>query len=227
MQDTPLLIRAIAGLVFLAVMMAMCLFVPAGTLRYPEAWGFLAVFSGAALAITFDLYRHDRALLERRTRAGPVAETRGLQRVLQSLAGLAFLATLVVPGLDHRFAWSHLPIGVAMGGDVLVALGFWVTFRVFKANTFTAATIGVEVGQTVTTTGPYALVRHPMYTGALALMVGIPLALVSLWGLLPSLCVVAVIVARLLDEEALLVRDLPGYASYRETTRYRLVPYIW
>ena len=132
-----------------------------------------------------------------------------------------------MPALDHRFAWSHPPVAVEIAGDVLVAVGFFVVYRVFRENSFTAATIEVSTGQKVISTGPYAIVRHPMYAGALGMLLGTPLALGSWWGLLLMLPMTLVIVLRLLAEEKFLATNLPGYVEYGRRVRYRLVPSIW
>src|SRR5262249_49676242 len=138
---------------------------PAWTPYYWQGWAFLAVFLGASLAITLWLLRHDRALLERRLRAGPTAESRPVQKVLQAVASLALVATPVVPAIAHRLSRSHLPPAICLMGDGLVALGLWIIARVFKENTFAASIVEVGTQQTVITTGPYAIVRHPMYAG--------------------------------------------------------------
>jgi protein-S-isoprenylcysteine O-methyltransferase Ste14 len=219
--------RAFAGLVFLLVVMAAALFAGAGTLTYWPAWVFLGVFATAVTAITLDLVRRDPALLERRVQAGPVAEGTGTQKLIQSFASLAFLAVFIVAALDRRHGWSRVPSVVVGCGDVLVLLGLFVVFRVFRANTFTSATIAVASEQKVIATGPYAVVRHPMYAGALVFMLGVPLALGSVWALFGVLALVAVIVWRLLDEERYLARRLRGYDEYRQRVRYRLVPHVW
>jgi protein-S-isoprenylcysteine O-methyltransferase Ste14 len=219
--------KAIAGFAQLMVIMGLLVFAPAGTLRFVEGWILLAVFFGSSLAITIYLARKDPALLERRTKAGPLAEKERSQKVIQSVASLAFLATLVVPALDHRFAWSHAPLPVVAVGDLLVVLGFAMVFRVFKENTFTSSVIEVTDEQRVITTGPYAIVRHPMYLGGLILVAGLPLGLGSLVGLVTFVPFVAVIVWRLLDEERFLAGHLAGYAAYREKVRYRLIPHVW
>jgi protein-S-isoprenylcysteine O-methyltransferase Ste14 len=219
--------QAFLGLVTLVAVVGGLLFTVAGTVRYAEAWVFLVTFFGPSLAITLYLMRRDPGLLERRVKAGPVAEQRPKQRAIQNLASGAFLAILAVPALDHRFGWSHVPLPVVAAGDVLVAVGFLVVFLVFRENSYASATIEVGAEQKVIDSGPYAVVRHPMYAGALVLLAGIPLALGSLWGLLVWPPFVAVIAWRLLDEEALLAKQLPGYAAYRGKTRYRLVPFVW
>jgi protein-S-isoprenylcysteine O-methyltransferase Ste14 len=144
-----------------------------------------------------------------------------------SFVSLGFIGLIVVPALDHRFAWSHMPPYAALAGDVLVGLGWLAVFFVFKENTFTSATIELAPGQKVISTGPYALVRHPMYAGALVMLVGIPIALGSWWGLLVIMAMMPALIWRLLDEEKFLARNLPGYEEYQRKVRYRLIPHVW
>jgi protein-S-isoprenylcysteine O-methyltransferase Ste14 len=222
---TPL--RAALGLVNLVAVVALALFGAAGTLHFFEAWLFLGVFTGSALAITLYLALRDPALLARRTQAGPTAEKRWPQKAIQGLASIAFIATLVVPALDRRLGWSRAPVPLALAGDALVFIGFLAVFLVFRANTFTSAVIEVATEQRVVDTGPYAFVRHPMYAGALVLIAGTPLALGSLVGLLTFPPFLALLVARILDEERFLAGNLAGYADYRRKVRWRLVPHLW
>jgi protein-S-isoprenylcysteine O-methyltransferase Ste14 len=219
--------QALGGLTSLFVMLAAALFIPAWSLRYWQAWTFLAVFMTSALAVTIYLRQNDPRLLERRVKAGPAAEQEPSQKIIQVLASISFIAVIVVPAIDHRLAWSSVPPHIVAAGDILIALGFFVVFLVFKENTYTSGTIEVAPGQTIITTGPYALVRHPMYIGAIIMLVGIPLALGSWWGLLAVVPITAVVVWRLLDEERFLAKNLPGYSDYRSKVKYRLVPLIW
>jgi len=221
------MIRALFGLVFLGAVMALALFTPAGTLRWPEAWAYIGVFLGASLLVTIDLARHDPALLERRTKAGPFAEPTPKQKLIQAFASIAFLGELVLPALDHRFGWTHVPSVIAFASEALVALGFWIVSRVFRANTFTSAVIEVGAKQRVVASGPYAIVRHPMYAGAFVLMGATPIALGSLVGLAAFAMLAAVIVLRMLDEERVLSKELEGYDEYRQRTRWRLVPHVF
>jgi protein-S-isoprenylcysteine O-methyltransferase Ste14 len=219
--------KAAMGLANLVVVLGLVLFGSAGTLRFVEGWVFLGLFTAASLGITLYLARKDPALLQRRTQAGPVAEKERSQKIIQGFASFSFLSIVVVPALDHRFGWSHAPLPLVIAGDVLVLLGFLAVFLVFRENTFTSSVIEVTAEQRVIDSGPYAIVRHPMYAGALVLVAGIPWALGSLVGLATLSPFAAVIVWRLLDEERFLVDHLPGYASYRERTRYRLIPHVW
>ncbi len=219
--------RALGGLLRFLVGVAVLLFLPAWTFRYWQAWVFLAVFFGAALAITLYLMRNDPQLLERRMKAGPGAEKETSQKIIQVVAASAFFAAIAFPAIDHRFAWSTVPAYVAVAGDILVALGLLVIFFVFRENSYTSGVIEVDAEQRVISTGPYALVRHPMYSGALVMFLGVPLALGSWWGLLALIPMTLAIIWRLLDEEKFLARNLPGYREYQEQVRYRLVPFVW
>jgi protein-S-isoprenylcysteine O-methyltransferase Ste14 len=165
--------------------------------------------------------------LERRLHAGPRAETQQSQQIGQRFGAIAFVATFVLPALDHRFAWSAVPVPVLLSGEALVLVGLLMVFLVFRENTFTSATIEIAAEQRVVSSGPYSLVRHPMYVGALLMMIGIPLALGSWWGEAAIVPMTLVIVRRVRDEEELLARDLTGYREYREQVRYRLLPLVW
>lgn len=221
------LVQAFAGLVFLLTTLTAAVFVPAGGLDDWRAWAALGVFGAATLAITIDLAIRDRELLARRTRVGPIAEPRLAQKLVQTFAGLAFLAVFVIAGLDHRHGWSRVPAALSIVGDVLIAGGLGVVAAVFRANTFTAATIQVDQGQQVVSSGPYARVRHPMYGGALVMLIGLPVALGSWWSYVAVVAVAFVIAWRATDEERVLVASLPGYAEYRAKVRARLIPGVW
>jgi protein-S-isoprenylcysteine O-methyltransferase Ste14 len=219
--------KAAGGLLFLLLVMAALLFLPAWTLRYWQATAFLAVFGASAAAITVYHTKKDPKLLERRVYAGPTAEKETRQKIIQTITSIGFAALLVVSALDHRLAWTLVPPYVSLAGDALVAFGFLIIFFVYKENTFASATIELAPEQKVISTGLYKLVRHPMYMGALLLLVGIPLALGSLWGLFVIALMMPALIWRLLNEEKFLVRNLPGYSEYRNTVRHRLVPFIW
>jgi len=207
--------------------MAVLLFIPAGTVRYWQAWVYLSIFFGAAALTTMFLMRKDPALLERRMSGGPNAEKQPTQKFIMLCTSLGFIALLVVPALDYRFAWSRVPLSGVLVGDVLVAVGFYFIFLVYKENTFTSATIEVFPDQKVISTGPYAIVRHPMYASALLYLVGTPFALGSYWGLAPLTAMLPFLIWRLLDEERFLALNLPGYTKYQKKVRHRLVPRIW
>ena len=214
---------AVVGLIVLCII----IFVPAGTLAYWQGWVFIAVFSISTNIIGVYLALKDPALLERRMKAGPGAETRPVQKALIALAFAGAIALLVVSVLDHRFGWSSVPAWVSVLGDVLVAAGLMIDLLVFRENSYGASTIEKMEGQKVISSGPYALVRHPMYVGVLVMVIGVPLALGSWWGLAFLLLNVPILVLRILDEEAMLRQELDGYADYMRKVRYRLVPGLW
>jgi protein-S-isoprenylcysteine O-methyltransferase Ste14 len=220
-------IKAFVGLLFLLMVMAALLFIPAWTLDYWQAWTFLAVYFGWSLAITLYLMERDPKLLQRRMRGGPAAEKDPNQKIIMIFTSLGFIGLMIFPALDHRFVWSRMPPYVALAGDLLVALGFLVIFFVFKENTFSSATIELDPNQKVISTGPYAVVRHPMYAGALVLLLGIPIALGSWWGLLVLVSMLPALIWRLLDEEKFLAGNLTGYAEYQNKVRFRLIPLVW
>jgi protein-S-isoprenylcysteine O-methyltransferase Ste14 len=224
---TNLAIKAFGGLLFLIIAMAAALFLSAWTLSYWQGWLFLSVFFVSVLAITIYLMKTDPKLLHRRVKAGPGNEEEKSQKIIQSIAQMAFISVLIIPAIDHRFAWSVVPTFVVIAGDVLVALGLLIVFLVFKENSLTSATIEVGEEQEVISTGPYVFVRHPMYSGALIMLLGVPLALGSWWGLLTIIPMKIVIIFRLLDEERFLTKNLPGYLEYKDKVSYRLAPLIW
>jgi protein-S-isoprenylcysteine O-methyltransferase Ste14 len=222
-----LLVRTFLGFAFLMVVLALALFIPAGSLSFWQAWLYLAVWAVCVIPITLYLIKNDRTLLEGRVQAGPVAETQKSQKIIQSFASLFFVGLFIVPGLDYRFGWSHVSPIVSLIADGVVVLGFCIVFLTFRANSFTRATIAVSGEQHVITSGPYRLVRHPMYAGALLLLVVTPVALGS-WVALPcSIPLIRVIAVRLQAEEQFLQQNLTGYTEYCQKVPYHLVPYAW
>jgi protein-S-isoprenylcysteine O-methyltransferase Ste14 len=207
--------------------MGLLVFVPAGTVRYWQAWAYLSIFTGASVLTTLYLIRHDPALLERRMKGGPTAEKQPTQKLIMLGTSVGFVGLLVVSAIDARFGWSVVPLGAVLFGDALVIAGFYFISIVYRENTFTSATIEVAKDQKVIATGPYAVVRHPMYAGALLYLLGTPLALGSYWGLVVFGAVLPLLLWRLFDEERFLCRNLPGYTEYRKRVRHRLVPFVW
>ncbi len=204
------------------------IFLPAGTLEYWQGWVVFGTFAGLSSLTTVYLALFDPQLLERRLRAGPTAEQTSAQKVITAVGSVVFIGSLVGSILDHRFGWSPaVPAWLSLLGDAFGVLGFLIYFLVIRANRYAASTVEVATGQPVVSTGPYAIVRHPMYAGAILMLVWMPLALGSWWGLLSTPLFVGWFVWRLLDEEQVLRAHLPGYPAYMGRVRYRLVPYIW
>ena len=219
--------KAFGALAILFLVMTSLLFAAAGTIHYWQGWTFLAVYFGASIAITLYLIKRDPALLERRMRGGPFAEKEPAQKVIMSIASLGFIALIGLPGIDHRLGWSDVPPAAAVAGSVLVLLGWIGIFFVFRENSFTSSTIELAPDQRVISTGPYALVRHPMYAAALVMLLGIPIALGSWWSVLLVVAMMPAFIWRMLDEERFLARNLPGYTEYLGKVRHRLLPGLW
>ena len=225
MKDTKLAVKTMLQVLVFFVVFAVLIFLPAGTLRFWQGWVFFAVFCASTLYITIYFLVRDPDLIGRRVKTG---ETRKEQKIFQTISGTVFfIGLLVIPGLDFRFSWSSVPVPLTLVSDALVLLGFVIVFLVFRTNSFTSATIEVSENQKVIDTGVYAVVRHPMYMGAVLILIFSPLALDSFWALIPGLCICVFVVLRLLDEEKFLSVELDGYKAYCEKTRYRLIPYIW
>ena len=215
---------ALAGL---AVVTGLLLFVPAGTVHYWEAWAYLLIFTGASALITRYLMRKDPALLERRMSGGPTAEKQPAQKFIMLCTSIAFITLLVVPAFDHRLGWTTVPLEGVLAGDALVAIGFYLIFLVYRENTYASAVIEVAENQKVISTGPYTIVRHPMYASAYLYLLGTPLALASYWGFVSLAVMTPFLIWRLIDEERFLARNLSGYSAYQKRVRYRLVPFVW
>jgi len=206
------------------VVTGLMLFLPAGSLRYWQAWTFLAtLFPPAFFVVSYFLTR-DPGLLARRLQ---LKEKERQQQVIVKLANLALFLGFLFPGLDHRYGWSGVPAWASVLADALVFLGYVIVFLVFRENSYTSRIVEVVEGQKVVTTGPYSLVRHPMYAGVVLMYLATPIALGSFWALGFFVPVIVLIVVRALDEERVLMRDLEGYPEYTQKVRYRLVPGVW
>lgn len=218
--------RLWSSLVIGFIVIALALFLSAGTFNYWQAWVYFGV--GAVTSIPLTMYiSGDPILLENRSKAGYAPEQRLLQRIIVWGLMPAWLAVFVLPGLDHRFGWSNVPVWLVIVGDLLILLSMWMGYRVFKENSFGSATVEVQKDQRVISTGPYAIVRHPMYSSAIVYFIGMSLALGSFWSLVLVPLATFFFVVRLFDEEALLAQSLPGYAEYCRTVRWRLIPGIF
>ena len=219
---TRLLLLCVAG----SVLIALALFLSAGTVRYWQAWTYLAVNTVSCIPYVQYLLKNPR-LLESRTTAGPTAEQRPVQKVIVLLGGLPTIAAFIVPGLDQRFGWSSVPLWLVIAGNLSVFVGMWMVYRVVKENPFGSATVEVVKDQKVISTGPYGVVRNPMYSSALVYLVGMSFALASYWTLVPATLTILGLVWRLFDEEAFLAKNLPGYSEYCAKVRWHLIPLIF
>lgn len=218
-----LLASGLCGLVVLGLL----LFLPADTFDYWQAWVFIAVFTVATIFPSIYLARTNPAALQRRMHGGPRAETRAVQKFIIIGAFLGVFAMMAFSAFDHRFGWSSVPTPVVLIGDVLIVAGLGIGMLVVVQNSYAAANVTVEAGQKLASSGLYKLVRHPMYAGSVIVMLGMPLALGSYWGLFLLIPGLLVLVFRIFDEEKLLTQELGGYREYAQRVRYRLVPYVW
>lgn len=214
------IVRLVAAFLILALMF----FLPAGTLSYWEAWVYIIIVFVPVMFVIRYLFKYDPELLERRMRT---RETRKTQKLIIPVSVFFFLAAFIIPGFDHRFQLSTVPVTIVVISDVLVLFGYFIVALVFRANSYTSRIIEVEKGQKITTTGPYSIVRHPMYLGVLIFYIFSPLALGSYWAVIPALHVIPLLVIRIIDEERELMENLEGYKEYASKTKYRLLPGIW
>ena len=219
-------IKAWLSLVVSFALIGLAVFLAAGTIQYWQAWVYLGTGAVSSVPLTRYIVA-DPVLLENRTKAGPLAEQRPIQKIIVSVVGLLGIATFVLPGLDHRFGWSNVPPWLAIAGDVLILLSMWMVYLVFKANSFGSATVEIGKNQTVMSTGPYAIVRNPMYSSAAVYFIGISLALGSYWGLIPAGLTVLGFVWRLFDEETFLAENLSGYREYCAKVPWHLIPGVF
>lgn len=214
------LIRLVLGILIIGAM----LFWPAGTFNYWQAWAWTAALFLPMIVSLVYLVKRDPALLERRSRLN---ETRTLQKWIIGLSSIYFIIIFILPGFDKRYGWSNVPVWLVLLADLGVLAGYGLYIWVLRTNSYASRVIEVEQGQKVISTGPYALVRHPMYLGMILLMISTPLALGSYWAFVPSLALIPILAARAKNEEELLVNELAGYREYMQKTRYRLFPGIW
>lgn len=219
--------KALAGMLRSLLVIAAIFFIPAWSLRFWEGWIYLAIMGAASATIVLYLAKYDDALIGRRLKAGPVAEKEKSQKIIQTLTAAAGVILFLVPGFDFRWQWSNVPTALIVLGDLGVIAGYIIIFLVFRENTYASSIVEVTESQKVISTGPYALVRHPMYVGAILIFFATPLALGSWWAFIPAAIVSVMIAVRLVDEERILVASLPGYDDYRRQVRYRLIPGLW
>ena len=217
---TVALLRVIAGAVILSALLVL----PAGTFAYWQAWTFQAVLLIPMMLTMAYLLARDPELLERRLRTG---EKDPAQRRIVALAAVLLLTMVLIPGFDRRFGWSHVPLLLVVAAHLLMLVGFGLFIRVVRENRSASRIIEVELGQRVVSTGPYAIVRHPMYAAIVVMGLATPLALGSWWASIPALLLVGMLAARIENEERLLANELTGYREYMQTTLYRLIPGVW
>ena len=219
-----LLISALAKFFTGAILVALLIFLPAGTLAYSNGWLLMGLLFVPMLIAGFVMYFKNPAFLEKRLDA---KEKQATQKGVLAFSGLMFVAGFVVAGLDCRFGWSVMPRWVVIVAAVLFLAAYGLYAEVMRENAYLSRTIQVQEGQKVVDTGLYGIVRHPMYTATLLLFLSMPLVLGSWYALIAFAFYPAIIIVRLKDEEELLTRELAGYAAYKTKVKYRLIPFVW
>jgi protein-S-isoprenylcysteine O-methyltransferase Ste14 len=218
--------KAWIWLIASTAIIGLVLFLSAGTMQYWQAWVYLAVIAVCSIPVTLYMIANP-TLLESRTKFGPTAEQRPVQRIIVLILLLVTIASFIVPGLDRRFGWSSMPAWLPLTGDLLIAASLRLSYRVFKENAFGSSTIGVVQDQTVISTGPYAIVRNPMYSSAIIFFTAMSLALGSYWALIPAALTIPCFAWRLQDEEQFLQQNLLGYTQYCAKVRWHLIPGVF
>lgn len=206
------------------IVMGLMLFLPSGSLNFWQAWVFMATLFVPVIFVVSYFLKHDPALLERRMQ---FKEKEVRQKLIIKIASLLFFTGILIPGFDYRYGWSDVPVWLVILSDVVIFLGYAIVFLVFRENSYTSRIVAVQKGQKVITTGPYSVVRHPMYVGVILMYLFMPLALGSYWAMIFFIPAIALIITRTLDEERVLLKGLKGYKEYTKKVRYRLIPGVW
>jgi protein-S-isoprenylcysteine O-methyltransferase Ste14 len=206
------------------IILGLLILIPAGTFNYWQVYLYFLILLVPMIFVLFYFLKKDPVFLERRTKA---KEKEKEQIIIQIVFTLIFVSGFVIPGLDKRFGWSNVPVLIVIIADIVIFLGYLLIFFVFKQNSYASRIVQVEKDQKVISTGLYSIVRHPMYLGVIIMYIPTPIALGSYWGLIPMATIPLALVLRIMNEEKVLCKDLPGYKDYRQRTRYRLIPFIW
>jgi protein-S-isoprenylcysteine O-methyltransferase Ste14 len=206
------------------IVLGLLILLPAGTFNFWQFYLYLVVIVVPMTVVLFYFLRFDPKFIERRLRT---KEKEKAQKIIQLVFSLLFFAGYVVAGFDKRFGWSDVPLSVVLLSDLLIFLGYTMVFFVFRQNSYASRIVEVENNQEVISTGLYGYIRHPMYTGIIIMFIPTTIALGSWWGLIPMATIPVALVLRILNEEEVLGKELPGYKDYCKQTRYRLIPFVW
>ena len=219
-----LFVSAITKFTAGVILLALLLFLPAGTIHYPGGWLLMGILFVPMFLAGLVMMAKNPNLLRSRLNA---KEKEQEQDLVIKLSGLMFLVGFILAGLDFRFGWSNLPGWVSTLGAALFLSAYALFAEVLRENTWLSRTIEVQEGQTVVSTGLYGIVRHPMYSATLLLFLSMPLVLGSVPAFVVFLCYPAIITKRILGEEQVLRRELKGYDEYCNRIRWRLIPFFW
>ena len=209
---------------FFPVFLGLLILIPAGTFNYWQVYVYFATLVVPMIFVLFYFLKTDPKFLERRTKT---KEKEKQQTIVSILSTIVFLAGFILPGLDHRFTWSDVPVYLSIAADIIILFGYLIIFSVFRQNSYASRIIEISEDQTIISTGLYGIVRHPMYIGVLIMFIPTPIALGSYWGLIPFALLPVSLILRILNEEKVLSDNLKGYKEYCQKTRYRLIPSIW
>ena len=223
-QMNTLLKKIVVRFSFLPVCLGLLILLPAGTFDYWQVYVYTAALVTPMIFVLFYFLKNDPWFLERRTRA---KEKEKLQIVVQIVLSFIFLSGFIISGFDRRFGWSYIPVYIVILADIVILSGYLIIFFVFKQNSYASRVVEVDRNQKVISTGLYGIVRHPMYVGVLIMFIPTPIALGSYWGLIPMATIPLAIVFRILNEENVLCKNLPGYKEYCQKIKYRLIPFVW
>ncbi len=224
MVKSELIKKVILRFGMFIVVMGLMFFLPAGALKYWEAWVYMAILVIPMITVLFYLLKHDPELLERRMR---MKEKEPEQKTIIKIGALIFIIIYLIPGFDQRYGWSSVPVSIIIIADIIVFCGYLLFVRVLIENSYASRIVEVEQQQKVITTGPYKIVRHPLYSAVLLMYVFSPLALGSYLAMIGTVLLIFLLIARITNEEKLLSKELEGYQDYLQKTKYRLVPGIW
>ena len=221
---TKLFVQAITKFILGVVLVGLLIFLPAGTFSFFNGWLFMGLLFIPMFLAGIVMMVKNPALLNSRLDA---KEKRKEQSTVIKLSGLMFLAGFIVAGLDFRFDWFRLPIGVVIGAAMLFLAAYILYAEVLRENAYLSRTIEVQENQKVIDTGLYGIVRHPMYSATLLLFLSMPIVLGSIYSFLIFLAYPIIIVKRIKDEEEFLEEELDGYCDYKQKVKYRILPFIW
>jgi protein-S-isoprenylcysteine O-methyltransferase Ste14 len=219
--------KTLSRIIIFTIILGLLIFVPSWTIFYWQGWIFYFVVSICLFIMTLYFLKHDPALMESRVNIGPKAEKKIFQKILLSFFIVLLMGLVLLSALDHRFHLSKIPDAFIIISNFIILIGFYILYRVFKENSFASATIDLAKEQKVIATGPYSIVRHPMYSGAFLLFMFTPIALDSFFGIILSVLIAVIGVFRIIDEEKFLNINLSGYPDYCKKIKYRLIPFIW
>lgn len=224
LNKTQLIIHATVKLIFGLGIIALLLFLPAGTWHYWNAWLLLALLFIPMICMGVVMLVSSPELLSKRLNNKEKEQT---QKHIVALSGVMFITGFLLCGFDYQFGWSHMPVWVVITASLLFLIGYMLYAEVLRENAYLSRTVEVQDDQQLIDTGLYSVVRHPMYTATLLMFLSMPLILGSWWALLIFFIYPILIIKRIQNEEQVLREGLKGYNDYQQRVRWRLIPYVW